>query len=101
EPLIGGLAFACEAMPMRGFSSRFNKRVAAILGWAAIAGCVIYPIPEKPWPGIITVLPVMACGAIILARRESPLFALPVVQRLGEWSYSIYLWHWPIWVFEV
>jgi hypothetical protein len=29
------------------------------------------------------------------------LLGLPFIQRLGDWSYSIYLWHWPTWVFAL
>jgi len=25
-----------------------------------VAGCVVYPLPEARWPGVLTILPVLA-----------------------------------------
>jgi len=34
---------------------------------------------------------------IVAARQQAyGLLGLPLIQRLGDWSYSIYLWHWPV-----
>src|SRR5260370_39345280 len=41
---------------------------------------------------------------MIVAAREGSgggVLAIVPLQRIGDWSYSIYLWHWPIWVFAL
>jgi hypothetical protein len=69
-----------------------------------VAGCVVYPLPEERWPGVLTILPILGSAIIIAARqgsREGGLLGASAIQRVGDWSYSIYLWHWPIWVFAL
>lgn len=68
---------------------------ALLLGWGLIA-----ITSETPFPGKWTLLPVAATLLLIVAgRRDSTLTsrllsARPMV-AIGDWSYSLYLWHWP------
>lgn len=49
------------------------------------------------WPGYWAILPVVGAGLIILAQKEHCwLTNNPVAQWLGDRSYSLYLWHWPL-----
>ena len=51
------------------------------------------------WPSAWALLPVLATALIMLAQRsQSILTAHPIAQWLGDRSYSLYLWHWPIMV---
>lgn len=57
----------------------------------------------KHWPGFMTLLPVLGAALIVFAGGTISVFKSVThsvfVQRLGDASYSIYLWHWPLWVF--
>jgi peptidoglycan/LPS O-acetylase OafA/YrhL len=58
------------------------------------------------WPGLWTLLPVGGTVLLLLGgtNAASPLTKLLSVRPLaavGDWSYSIYLWHWPPIVFAV
>ncbi len=54
--------------------------------------------PEMKFPSYRALLPV--AGAAIIVMNSSHLFLLanPVSRFLGDISYSLYLWHWPVWV---
>ena len=107
EPLAGGLIAVSE------FQRRTESTpdipwlaapAAAIGGWVLVAACIIYPLPETQWPGPLTLLPILGAALIVAARQQADgggLLGLPLIQRIGDWSYSIYLWHWPIWVFAL
>ncbi|TQL03662.1 acyltransferase family protein [Cellulomonas sp. SLBN-39] len=70
-------------------------------GWAAIGSAVMLLGPTTPFPGYAALLPVL--GALAVVWSGSPATALAPtalvdarpVQRLGDVSYSLYLWHWP------
>jgi peptidoglycan/LPS O-acetylase OafA/YrhL len=78
------------------------------LRWLGIAGllssAVLYS-NATAFPGYAAALPVLATAAIIVAGDTGPgdptdrVFRLRWVQWLGDISYSMYLWHWPLWVF--
>jgi peptidoglycan/LPS O-acetylase OafA/YrhL len=58
----------------------------------------------KHWPGLMTLLPVLGAAMIVFAGADDGAIFKNVthsfpVQSLGDASYSIYLWHWPLWVF--
>jgi peptidoglycan/LPS O-acetylase OafA/YrhL len=107
EPLAGGLIAAAEIRRRSeaiAASSWLQSPIVAVAGWLLVAGCVVYPLPEARWPGVLTILPVLGSAIIIAARqgsREGGLLGVPAIQRVGDWSYSIYLWHWPVWVFAL
>jgi peptidoglycan/LPS O-acetylase OafA/YrhL len=82
--------------------------LAALLRWlgliALLASAWLFS-SATPFPGQAAALPVIATAAIIVAGDTGPadpsnlVFRLRPVQWLGDVSYSIYLWHWPLFVF--
>ncbi len=47
-------------------------------------------------------MPILGAALIVGASqgaRAGSWLGIAPIQRIGDWSYSIYLWHWPLWVF--
>jgi peptidoglycan/LPS O-acetylase OafA/YrhL len=107
EPLAGGLIAALEIR--RRDSARaglpwMENQAVAFAGWITVVVSIAAPLAESHWPGLLTIPPILGAAMIVAARkgaRPASWLALTPVQRLGDWSYSIYLWHWPIWVFAL
>jgi peptidoglycan/LPS O-acetylase OafA/YrhL len=77
----------------------------ALLAWAGLGAILVAGLRytgATPFPGWQAALPVLGAAAVIGARAgetgASPvrLLALRPVQLLGDISYSVYLWHWPM-----
>lgn len=53
--------------------------------------------PEMLWPGYAALLPVAGAALVLLANRQhAPLTTNRIAVRMGDGSYSLYLWHWPM-----
>lgn len=91
EMMIGGLAFL---YPFKIKENR--KKIIEWLGLALIVGSYIFISAENLWPGYLALFPVIGAFLVIQAHRHDSIMTNnPVFQKLGTWSYSIYLWHWP------
>ena len=72
------------------------------LGIAAIALAALIYSDDTAFPGSAALLPVVGGLAVIRAGSPrcrgapSPVLGLRPVQFLGDVSYSVYLWHWPL-----
>jgi peptidoglycan/LPS O-acetylase OafA/YrhL len=84
---------------------RIGRRYRIALSWAGlvvIAWCAINFNARTVFPGYIAVVPVIATAAVISAGdvpgrlSTSWLTNLRATQFIGDISYSIYLWHWPL-----
>lgn len=94
EMLVGGLLFLA---PKSRLSGQSWVPIVAVIGLVLSA---FYIDSDMTWPGMMTLIPVTLTALIIHAGgSNSVLFNNRVAQALGKWSYSIYLWHWPLWVF--
>src|ERR1019366_62951 len=80
-------------------------RILRWLGMVGLRAAAWLFSGTTPFPGSAAALPVIATAAIIVAGdtgRADPsdlVFRLRPVQWLGDVSYSMYLWHWPLFVF--
>jgi peptidoglycan/LPS O-acetylase OafA/YrhL len=79
-----------------------------LLRWVGVAALVFSGLTytqATPFPGYAAAVPCLGTAAIIFGGdtgRRDPLTALVQwrpVQWLGDVSYSVYLWHWPLIVF--
>lgn len=81
---------------------RLTANVLAIAGFVAIAVSAAAFGADTPFPGAWALVPVLGTGAVIAAGTatqqlwHSRLTSLRPVQWLGDVSYSLYLWHWPL-----
>jgi peptidoglycan/LPS O-acetylase OafA/YrhL len=104
EFAAGGLVAVALSRPV------FSTRLRSLLSWAGLAMIVaasVFYTGAVPFPGWTALLPVAGTAAVIAAgspeSRWAPtkLFSFRPVQYLGDISYSLYLWHWPLIVFAV
>ncbi|WP_020173333.1 acyltransferase family protein [Methyloferula stellata] len=95
ELLAGGIV----ALQFNDEGTRDKRLSYALLavGLAMILYAIFSFNEATPWPYYWAAIPVLGTCLVIAARQtEIRLFKNPACNLLGEWSYSIYLWHWPI-----
>lgn len=92
EMLAGGLAFFWPISKVGTVS-----RVIPIIGWTVIFTSFGLSDSEMAWPGPYTLLPVLGTLLVILcSQSNSRVYSNILVRNIGEKSYSLYLWHWPL-----
>ncbi|MFL1391130.1 acyltransferase family protein [Pseudomonas tritici] len=94
EMLGGAIAFlACQKIIL----NKPKKIAVETLGISTIAISIIIFSPDTPWPSWQALLPVVATMLVLIAARDDSIFTTSkLTQWVGNCSYSIYLWHWPI-----
>ncbi len=87
--------------------ARIPAHVGYLLGWAGLAGIVVasvfYTASAPAFPGSAALLPTLSSAAIIAGgmsgRAElgvGRLLSIRPMRWVGDISYSLYLWHWPL-----
>jgi peptidoglycan/LPS O-acetylase OafA/YrhL len=80
-------------------------RIRSALSWLGIGAIFLAALKyteATPFPGLAALLPVlgtvtvMQAGAPARVWAPTPVLRLAPIQFLGDISYSVYLWHWPL-----
>lgn len=85
-----------------------GRRLRLFLGWAGLAAmlaCGLVLTVDRSFPGFVALWPTLAAAAVIVAGQSGSPFGVdrwlsskPLV-LIGDNSYALYLWHWPVLVF--
>lgn len=96
----GILAVTLPSLDLRIRGTTFERfrTPVAFIGWFVMAGVVVSYSHATPFPSWRAAVPIAGALLVIAAASESRVFGLGIVQWVGDRSYSIYLWHWPIWI---
>jgi peptidoglycan/LPS O-acetylase OafA/YrhL len=95
EMLAGGLVFLLGCHGLR-VGSQVTKRWLEPVGLLMVVLAIAFFDKDTTWPGWRALLPVTATMMVLLANRASVWTDHWVAQWLGDRSYSLYLWHWPV-----
>ena len=112
ELALGGLIAALAPYILKDDPSRraqarvgFSWRsVLALAGLAAMCWSIFMYTDSTPFPGLTAAVPVVGAAAVIIAGRTSGPLSLnwlvdwAPVQWIGKISFSLYLWHWPVYM---
>lgn len=105
EFAAGGLLAFLPTRLSAPAESRRGTRIHVVVGWAglgAIAYAVIQYDGTVPFPSYTALLPVLGTVAVIWAGENASTWSHTLIGRsgpiqwLGDVSYSLYLWHWPL-----
>lgn len=94
EMLAGGAVFLLARRFRFGLPA---KMVVEAIGFVMIIVAILLFEWSTPWPGWRAALPVIGAMMVLAAQRgRSRLTGHHIAQWLGDRSYSLYLWHWPM-----
>ncbi|HEV6965066.1 acyltransferase family protein [Roseateles sp.] len=98
-----GAGMAVAVWP--GLATRWSPRTVAAMGWAAFGILVAVSLlfdGRMRFPGFWAGLPVAAAALLLVVVQHGGQSAVGrllqswPIRRLGDCSYSVYLWHWPV-----
>ncbi|MFI4869343.1 MAG: acyltransferase family protein [Steroidobacterales bacterium] len=101
EFLLGALACCWQERVVLG---RWAAELVAALGIAAIVLAAGVLTPEVRYPAAVAMLPCAGACAVLVANAArstmaARLLSLWPLAMIGRLSYSLYLWHWPVFTF--
>lgn len=96
EFALGGLlALVADAIVL--------PRVArVVLGWAGVLGLVACGLVLQVgtvFPGYAALWPTLCAAAVVVAGDATRVLTTRPLRYVGDLSYALYLWHWPVLVF--
>lgn len=101
--LLAASAVAAPTLWQRVRASILGVRtgVLTVAGAALVVGAAFALDGASPFPGVLAAFPVVGTMLLILGGMPEPrILGVPLrwrpVQFLGDISYSLYLWHWPL-----
>lgn len=93
-------AYCATLMPSQ---HRYAKAFFWISLFALMASVALLD-GNTAWPNMWALMPVgFAATFIYFAEKtqDNTVIAHPAIQLMGDMSYSLYLWHWPVWVYAM
>lgn len=101
--LMLGVLISLDVFPE--VSRPFFRNLLAVFGMLLICISVFAYSSDTPFPGVAALAPCLGAAMIIAAGLSGPslvgrILSLKPVVFVGLISYSLYLWHWPIIVFQ-
>ena len=93
EMLLGGLAFLYPW----SLKNKLHQIFTQCLGIILIVASYFLMSKDTPWPGYMALIPVLGAYFMVVANYQNNfLINNPISNSIGKWSYSIYVWHWPL-----
>ncbi len=94
ELTAGGLTFFAPTK-----LSLAGKRALAISGYIGVFISLLLITNSAFWPSSFTLFPIISTMMVLVAGlSDQPAIDWAPVQYVGKISYSLYLWHWPLYV---
>lgn len=94
ELIAGGLIWL---LPTTQLKPRLRYSLS-MLGLCLITIAILALDKDVVWPGVWATLPVIGAVLVIWTQQQTALTHHRIAQWLGDRSYSLYLWHWPVFV---
>lgn len=101
---VGGIVGITQPALNKRLSSRWIGYLR-LLGLIVIIGCALSYESTLPFPGWAAVLPTLASCLVLMVPTNRPDLSYALLSSrsmgwVGDRSYSIYLWHWPLIVLQ-
>ncbi|RBN49496.1 acyltransferase family protein [Flavobacterium psychrolimnae] len=97
EMMFGGLAFLYSDFLKKSMSD-ILKKTLVIICFTVLMFCNPLINESFIWPSAYTLIPVITTFFILGLDIKFLLFQNKIIQFIGNISYSLYLWHWPIYI---
>lgn len=96
EMLLGGLAFLYPW----SLQSKIKQVTIQSFGILLIFAAYFLMSKDTLWPSYMALIPVFGAYLIIVSNyQNNVIINNSIFNYIGKWSYSIYVWHWPLVVF--
>jgi peptidoglycan/LPS O-acetylase OafA/YrhL len=101
--LLIGSALSLKVFPR--IANYWLGEALSLAGIGLILGAALLLQHSSPFPGLRALAPVLGTGMILMGTEQGQtrvgrLLSLPPMRLIGLCSYSLYLWHWPIFVYS-
>lgn len=97
EMMVGGLAFLYQ-QSFQKIATKSKMVVVFVSLFSLLLFVYLVNGYTVMWPSLLTIIPVMVTGIIIAMNLELSWYRSRIVTYLGNISYSLYLYHWPLFV---